>query len=113
MDNTTILSSVKKSLGILPEYTCFDERMLDNINMALTRLHQLGVGPEEGYKASEETLWSDIITEPRFNMIKEYVTLKTRVLFDPPSTSFLLQSYEEELKDLEWRICSEVDCYGE
>ena len=107
MDNTTILSSVKKSLGILPEYTAFDEPILDNINMALARLHQLG------YKASEETLWSDIITEPRFNMIKEYVTLKTRVLFDPPSTSFLLQSYEEELKDLEWRICSEVDCYGE
>ena len=113
MDNTTILSSVKKSLGILPEYTAFDEPILDNINMALARLHQLGVGPEEGYTASEETLWSDIITEPRLNMIKEYVTLKTRVLFDPPSTSFLLQSYEEELKDLEWRICSEVECYGE
>ena len=113
MDNSTILSSVKKSLGILPEYTAFDEPILDNINMALARLHQLGVGPEEGYKASEETLWSDSITEPRFNMIKEYVTLKTRILFDPPSTSFLLQSYEDELKDLEWRICSEVDCYGE
>ena len=45
MDKTTILSSVKKSLGILPEYTAFDEPILDNINMALARLHQLGVGP--------------------------------------------------------------------
>ena len=84
-----------------------------HINGVIFELQQIGVGPEEGYKANEETLWSDIITEPRFNMIKEYVTLKTRILFDPPSTSFLLQSYEDELKDLEWRICSEVDCYGE
>lgn len=46
-------------------------------------------------------------------MLKEYIKLKTKILFDPPSTSFLLQSYEDELKDLEWRICSEVECYGE
>nr|DAH80804.1 MAG TPA: hypothetical protein [Caudoviricetes sp.] len=113
MDKEIILDSVKKSLGILPEYTVFDDSILDYINMALARLHQLGVGPEEGYVATDETTWSDIISEPRFNMLKEYIKLKTKILFDPPSTSFLLQSYEDELKDLEWRICSEVECYGE
>lgn len=113
MANKTILNSVKETLGILPDYVAFDATILSDINIALSRLHQMGVGPEEGYYITEESTWDDVITEPRFNMLREYITLKTKLLFDPPSTSFVLQSYQDELQDLEWRICSEVECYGE
>ena len=109
----TILQSVKGRLGIVSDYDVFDDQVLMDINTAFSVLHQLGVGPKEGYDITASTTWSEVITEPRLNMIKNYVYVKVKVLFNPPSVSFVLNNLTEELREMEWRIRSEVECYGQ
>lgn len=103
---TSILTSVKKNLGIDEAYTVFDHDILTYINGAFSTLTQLGVGPAEGYAIEDETpTWSDFIGEdPRYNSVKTYVTLKVRMLFDPPQTSYLLEAMTHQIEELEWRI---------
>lgn len=103
---TSILTSVKKNLGIDEAYTVFDHDILTYINGAFSTLTQLGVGPAEGYAIEDDTpTWSDFIGEdPRYNSVKTYVTLKVRMLFDPPQTSYLLEAMTHQIEELEWRI---------
>lgn len=112
--NNSILDSIKKSIGILPDYTEFDDQILICINAALSTLKQLGYGPSEGYEVADDTtLWSDIITSKRFAFIKSYIILKVRTLFDPPTNSFALDAMNKQIGEYEWRINSEVESYGE
>ncbi|QJD49589.1 virion structural protein [Gordonia phage Secretariat] len=102
----SILDSTKKILGIDAEYDAFDMDIIMHINSALSTLNQLGLGPEEGFMiqdSSEE--WGDLLEEDmRLNSIKTYVYLKVRIIFDPPSTSFVLTAMQEQIKELEWRL---------
>jgi hypothetical protein len=104
---TSILTSVKKNLGIDAAYTVFDHDILTYINGTFSTLTQLGVGPVNGYAIEDETpTWSDFIEDddPRYNSVKTYVTLKVRMLFDPPVTSYLLDAMTKQIEELEWRI---------
>ena len=74
--NESILSSLKKLLGIVPEYEAFDDQILTYINTAFSTLHQLGVGPEEGFEIVSKAPWEKIISAPRLNMIQTYVGMK-------------------------------------
>src|SRR5436190_23581885 len=103
---TSILTSVKKNLGIDAAYTVFDHDILTYINGTFSTLTQLGVGPVTGYAIEDETpTWSDFIEDddPRYNSVKTYVTLKVRMLFDPPATSYLLDAMTKQIEELEWR----------
>lgn len=106
-----ILQSVKKLLGIEEDYDAFDEEIKMNINMALNTLTQLGVGPEGGFKLStgEETLEDFIGDDPRFEMVINYLFLKTKTMFDPPTSSFVLEAYKEQIRELECRLNYQVD----
>ena len=69
--NESILDSIKKQLGIVPEYTVFDDQILLYINTTFSTLHQLGIGPDTGYEIVDNTsTWDDIVIDPRFNLIK-------------------------------------------
>lgn len=108
--NDSILNSVKLQLGILPEYTVFDQQLILAINTAFSILHQLGVGPKDGYAIEDESnRWDEVVTKQSLNMIKSYVFLKVKLLFDPPATSFVLDAYNKQLAEMEWRINSEVE----
>lgn len=109
----SILQSVKKLCGIVPEYTAFDDQIMIYINTTFSYLHQFGIGPEEGFEVTSETTWDNVITEPRLNMIKNYVSMKVQLMFNPPQSSFALKAIQEECDKLEWRITSEVACYGQ
>lgn len=103
----TILTSVKKQLGIDESLTVYDADILIHINTVLSTLHQLGVGPINGYTVTDENdSWDEIIDpdDPTYNAVKTYVYLSVRVLFDPPATSYLLDSYQKQIDRLEWRI---------
>jgi hypothetical protein len=102
----SILLSTKKILGLESEYTPFDLDVITHINAAFSILNQLGIGPEEGYFISDETnLWTEFVApENQLNLVKTYVFLKVRILFDPPSTSFLLETYDNQIKEYEWRL---------
>lgn len=107
----SILLSTKKSLGLDPSVTEFDPDIIMCINTSLNVLTQLGVGPIEGFSiSSEENIWSEFIGEdPRLNIVKSYVYLKTKMIFDPPTVGSLVSACNDQIKELEWRINVQVD----
>lgn len=103
--NESILLSVKKALGLTDDYTYFDRDIIMHINSVFTVLNQLGVGPDAGFFIDDSSaLWSDYGEMARLEFIKTYVYLKVRLLFDPPTSSFVLSSMETTARELEWRI---------
>jgi len=104
--DTSILNSTKKILGIAEDYTAFDDDIITHINTVFATLTQIGIGPPEGFEIEDaQEVWSDFIDEdPRFNSIRSYVFLKVRMLFDPPTTSYLIDSMERQILELEWRL---------
>ncbi len=113
MKQATILSDIKKLCGVVPEYDAFDDQLLICINAAFATLHQLGVGPEEGFLVESDTEWDEYISTERLNFIKSYVSMQVRVMFDPPTSSFALDAINKQIAEYEWRITSEVECYGQ
>ena len=102
----SILTSVKKMLGITEEYTIFDADIITHINSVFSTLYQIGVGPKEGFSIESSTAtWSDFVSdESRLKFVKSYVYLKVRMLFDPPLTSSVLTSMENMASEYEWRL---------
>lgn len=103
----SILTSIKKDLGIAEGYKNFDADIIMHINTALMVLNQLGVGPSKGYRIKDETnTWGEFIPEDREDLesIKSYVYMKVRLIFDPPSSSAAITSMEKLISELEFRI---------
>lgn len=102
----SILTSIKKMLGPEEEYEHFDTDIIIHINTALAILTQLGVGPEDGFAIeNKEAKWSDFIsTNKLLNLVPTYVYLKVKIAFDPPSSASVLESFEHQAKQYEWRI---------
>ena len=102
----SILTSIKKLLGITEEYEHFDQDIIIHINTALMILTQLGVGPSEGFFIKDKyALWSDFIPDVKtLEAVKSYIYLKVRMLFDPPTSSSLMNAMEQNMKELEWRL---------
>lgn len=74
-------------------------------------LNQLGVGPKDAFSISgEEETWDDFLQGAgNLETVKQYIYLKTRYVFDPPSTGALTEAYKEMMKECEWRLNVEVD----
>lgn len=102
----SILTSIKKLLGIAEEYEHFDPDIIMHINSVFMILTQIGVGPSEGFAIEDETsTWTDFITDTtRVEAIKSYVYLKVRLIFDPPTSSAVIESITRTINELEWRI---------
>lgn len=102
----SILTSIKKLLGIAEDYTCFDVDIIMHINTVFSILTQLGVGPSEGFTIQDEdSVWSDFISDrPNLEMVKTYVGMKVRMMFDPPSSSITADAFNKAISELEWRI---------
>lgn len=106
----SILLSIKKLLGIMPDYTQFDDDIIIHINTAFATLNQLGVGPSEGFMIEDKFAeWQEYTTSKNLTMIKTYIYLKVRLLFDPPTSSVLVESINRSIAELEWRIFLEGD----
>lgn len=106
MPDSSILQSTKKVLNIPEDYDVFDPDVIMHINSVFSTLHQLGVGPDEGFMIEDEIpTWNTFLGgDPRLNNIKTYVYLRVRLLFDPPTTSYMVDAVKEQIKELEWRI---------
>lgn len=100
-----ILSSVKNFLGPSAEDTAFDPELIVIINSVFGILFQLGVGPTDApYKIIDDNnTWDEFITDRDIETVKSYVYVKTKLVFDPPSSSFVLSAYQELAKEFEWR----------
>lgn len=106
-----ILASTKLKLGLPEDYAYFDDDVIDLINSSFALLQQLGVGPPEGFSISTgDELWTDFIeASPVLNFVKELVWLDVSLMFDPPSSSFVLDSKNRRRDELIWRINVSVD----
>lgn len=105
-----ILVSIKRMLGIEPECKSFDQEITFHINSTLSSLIQLGVTLIRD-RIESNTLWDDILDEENYNadLIKDYLFLKVRSMFDPPTTSFLLDALKNNISELEWRIYADAE----
>lgn len=105
----SILTSTKKLLGLGDDYTAFDPDVLTYINTAFAVAHQLGVGPTDGIVIEDSnTTWEDLELAPNLlNLLKSYVYLRVRMLFDPPTTRFLIDAMEKQLEEYEHRLSME------
>lgn len=104
---TSILTSIKKLLGITEEYTHFDADIITHINSALMVLTQLGVGPPEGFTISDDNaIWDDFLGENNrtLEIVKSYVYLKVKLLFDPPISSAAIDAIKYQISEYEWRL---------
>lgn len=103
----SILTSIKKLLGIAEEYTHFDNDIIMHINSVFTTLAQLGVGPSKGFYIEDDSAeWTDFIEDmSKIQAVKTYIYLKVKLVFDPGSVgSSTLASYERTIQELEWRL---------
>lgn len=107
-ETDSILDSIKKLVGFAPEDPAFDLDVKMHINAAFGSLQQLGVGPVAGFVITDRTNTWDSFVDDRTqqSMIKNYVYLKTRLIFDPPATSFTITALDNLAKELEWRLCA-------
>ena len=102
----SILVSIKKMLGISEDVKIFDADIIIHINSVFMILNQLGVGPSKGFSITDATsTWSEFIpNESSIEAVKSYVYLKVRLLFDPPTSSAAIESYNKMIAEFEWRI---------
>ena len=107
----SILTSVKKMLGIAEEYTHFDPDLIMHINTVFAILNQLGVGPSYGFRIEDaDDEWEDFINdEVALEPVKTYVAMKVKLLFDPPTSSAVMESTNRLVNELEWRLNVTVD----
>ena len=107
----SILMTIRKLVCGNPYADHFDTDLLVHINTCFSILNQLGVGPENGFVVTDETQsWSSYIADNYIlNMVKTYVTLKVKKIFDPPLTSSVLEAMDKEISQLEWRLNVAVD----
>lgn len=102
----SILTTIKKMLGIAEDYDDFDIDIIVHINSALSILNQLGVGPEAGFSIKDDaTTWDEYIPDrSKIEFVKTYIYMKVRLIFDPPATSALASAMERQVEELEFRL---------
>lgn len=107
----SILTTIKKLLGISEEDDSFDTDIIVHINSAFSELNQLGFGPDSGYSIVDETSsWDEILSDSsKLEMVKTYIYLSVRLVFDPPTSASVMNALSKELEKLTWRISVSVD----
>lgn len=111
MNDESILTSIKKLLGITEAYEQFDPDIIVCINSVLATLTQLGVGSPKGFAiADKKAVWKDLLgDDQRLNLVKSYVHMKVRMMFDPPQSSAVADAINRTAQELEWRILAVTD----
>lgn len=110
----SILATIKKKIGGYTEDDTFDEELITNINTALSILTQLGVGPADGFFITGEgETWNDLLgphSKPaKLQMVKDFVYLQVKMIFDPPQVGGVINAYQQQLDMLTWRLNVAVD----
>ena len=107
----SILTSIKKLLGITADYQHFDTDIIMHINSVFMILMQLGLGPEDGFSISDDSAtWSDFLGDKKWlEAVKSYVYLRVRLLFDPPQNGTLMNAMEKAIDMFEWRCREEQE----
>jgi hypothetical protein len=102
----SILDSVKQVVGLDATSDAFDVDVIMAINSTFAKLHQLGIGPDNGFFIEDNSaVWADFLNDdPLLNNAKNYICLSVKMVFDPPQTSYHITAMEKQLNELEWRM---------
>lgn len=107
----SILRTIKGLLGPDDDYDVFDQDIIVFINSAIATLTQAGIGPSEGFRITgpKET-WDDLVEGAEdLESVKEYIYMKVKMAFDPPTSSFVMSAYQDTCNELLWRLNVAVD----
>ena len=107
----SILNTVKHMLGIEPEYTHFDTDIIVDINTAINVLTQIGAAPDNYYITGATETFGDMLGTDltQAEMVKTYLYLKTKLMFDPPLSGSVSGIIEKQIAELEWRLNVQLD----
>lgn len=106
MDSSSVLESIKRLLGIAEHDDGFDVEIKDLINAEFLTLHQLGIGPEEGFSIKDPSdKWDDYTDNPRLkDAVRQFIYLRVRLVFDPPASSVVSEAINNRISELEFRL---------
>lgn len=109
----SILTSIKKLLGIAEEDDTFDTDIIIHINSVIMILRQMGIGPLEGFEVHDASQnWTEYLGEDgmaQFSSVKSYIFLKVRQLFDPATNGAVTESTNKLISELEYRLYAEAE----
>ena len=102
----SILTSIKKPLGVEEADENFDVDIMMHINSVFMILNGLGVGPEAGFSIQDKTkTWTDYLgTDITLEGVKTYIYMKVKLIFDPPSNSFVVEAMNRQIAEFEWLL---------
>ena len=103
----SILTSIKKLLGIVESDTSFDSELIMLINSALMVIMQEWYGMDHAFRIEDKTAtWDDLLGEEEvdYEGVKQYIFLRVKMIFDPPNNSSVIEAMRKEMEDLEWRM---------
>ena len=106
VNDSSILMSIKRLLNIEPEEMGFDTQIGMHINEEFMTLHQLGIGPDEGFSINDaDTKWTDFSTDKTLvDAVKTYIYYRVRLVFDPPASSIVADSINARISELQFRL---------
>lgn len=107
----SILNSVKAYLGISEDDEAFDTDILMAINAVMTVLYQMGIGPADAPFVVTNTLqtWRSLLGSDPIGGVREFVCMRVRLLFDPPTNTYVVQALNDQADEFEWRLIAEAD----
>lgn len=109
----SILESVKKKVGVLNYDTHFDDEIIMDINTTFFMLNQLGIGPKDPFTISDATTTWDEFECEHLDIVKTYIPLNVRLLFDPPTSSAIIETINAEIKRYEfYMMCDKESIDG-
>lgn len=109
----SILGSIRKLIGGVAiedgEVGPFDTDLILHINSVFNIVNQLGVGPEIPFQIVDDTAtWTDFFEDQKVvNLVKSYMYLKVKILFDAPQSGVLHEAMERQIQEFEWRLVVE------
>ena len=111
--NESILATIKKMLGLDINYDAFDTDIIVFINTAMMTLQQIGVGPTSGFTVNGVAqTWADFLpSDTMLEGVKSYLFLCVKMVFDPPSTSFVMEAMKQQKEELEWRLREQAEFF--
>lgn len=111
LQNLTVVDSIKKLLGIDKDDDYFDVEILTHINTVMLNLSQIGLGDYDTLICSEETTWDNLNVEQVVNhrTLETYIYLRVKLIFDPPQSSMVADSFKSIIAEYEWRINHEIE----
>ncbi len=113
-NNDSILKTIKKLLLISEDDPAFDLDIQVHINSAIRTLYQIGVGPKPPFVIhGESETWKDFLGDDldTYQSVKTYIYLKVKMIFDPPTSSSVMDAYQGEIREIEWRLSMQAEGY--